>query len=250
MGLGATVLIVALIAGVWYFVVRTPSTQVDLRQALRLYQLGQKRGKSGSPLLPPSGVYRYETFGGEQLSFAGIRRSFPAASNMIVTDARCATMKWEPLEQHMEGLVVCPLKDQALGITSSLSYEDIAGIQTSSVIKCPVGTYFVPPDPRPREVWHTTCHSAGQTMRAVGMVVGVSSVNVNGRKVPALHTRLDLIFSGSESGSNPNGYWVSPNGVILRQIETVDVAQKAGPLGSVRYKEQMGIKLKSLTPSR
>jgi hypothetical protein len=40
------------------------------------------------------------------------------------------------------------------------------------------------------------------------------------------------------------------NGLILRQRETVDVEQKAGPLGSVRYTEEMAIALSSLTPIR
>ena len=56
----------------------------------------------------PAGVYRYRTSGGEQLSLADISRSFPATSEMIVTQDGCATMKWEPLVQHMEGLVECP----------------------------------------------------------------------------------------------------------------------------------------------
>jgi hypothetical protein len=69
--------------------------------------------------------------------------------------------------------------------------------------------------------------------------------------VPALHTRLTLSFSGSASGTNPNDYWVSlSDGLILRQRETVDVRQSAGPLGSVRYTEQMAITLASTAPVR
>jgi hypothetical protein len=84
-----------------------------------------------------------------------------------------------------------------------------------------------------------------------GEVVGPTSVTVDGQKVPALHTRLTLNFSGSQSGTNPNDYWISlQDGLILRQRETVDVSQKAGPLGSVRYTEQMAITLASTAPIR
>ena len=153
-------------------------------------------------------MYPYRTSGGEQLSVAGISRSFPSDSEMIVTDAGCATMKWEPLEQHTEGMVVCPAADGALTIASALSYEEIAGTQTTSDIRCPADTYLVPPDPTAGARWRTTCHSPGQNVVFSGCVVGSSSVDVGGHEIPALHTRLTLTFSGAESGTNPNDYWI------------------------------------------
>jgi hypothetical protein len=120
LGMGVTILVAAIAAGVWFFVLRSPATQVDLSQALRLYRQGQHPGVAGSDSqLPPPGVYQHRTSGGEQLSFGDINRTFPAATDMIVTDTGCSTMKWEPFEQHVEGLVECPLRDGALSITSA-----------------------------------------------------------------------------------------------------------------------------------
>ena len=252
LGMGVTVLIAAVAAGIWFFVLRSPATQVDLSQALRLYRQGQHPGVGGSDSqLPPAGVYRYRTSGGEQLSVGSISRTFPVATDMIVTDARCTTMKWEPLEQHVEGLVECPLHDGSFSITSAPSYEEIAGTRTTSVMHCPPGTYLVPPDPAAGERWETTCHMTGQRVVVSGQIIGSSSVAVGRRTVPALHTRLTLTFSGSQSGTNPNDYWISMHdGLILRQRETVDLEQRDGPFGSVRYTEQMTIALDSLTPVR
>jgi hypothetical protein len=196
-------------------------------------------------------VYRYRTSGGEQLSLADISRSFPASSEMIVTQDGCATMKWEPLVQHMEGLVECPQRNGGLVVNSALSYEEIAGTKTTSVINCSTATYFLPPHWFAGERWHSRCHTNGETVEVSGEVVGASSVNVGREREPAVHTRLVLTFSGAESGTNPNDYWVSlRGGLILRQRETVDVTQKAGPLGSVRYTEQMAITLASMVPVR
>lgn len=252
LGMGIAVLVVAVAAGVWFFLLRSPGTQLDLRQALRLYKQDQRSGTGGSDSkLPPPGVYRYRTSGGEQLSVAGISRSFPSATDMIVTDSRCATLKWEPLEQHVEGMVECPNINGALAIVATPSYEEIAGTKTWTDLRCPEGTYFVPPDPRTGERWRTTCRSPGQNVIFAGAVVGFTSVNVGGHDVPAIHTRETLTFSGSQTGTNPNDYWVSlENGVILRQRETVDVSESTGPLGSVHYGEQMAIELTSLTPVR
>ena len=251
LGLGVMLLILAIVGGVWFFLLRTPATRVDLRQALRLYRKAEHAKIVGKNVhVPQPGVYRYRTTGREELSLGGIGRAFPPSSNMIVTDAKCATVEWEPLEQHTEGLVVCPQNDGALSITSALSFEEIAGTQTTSVIHCPADTYFVPPRPAAGERWSRSCHSKGGTTVFSGKVIGPSSIAVGGQKVPALHTRLTLSFSGSQSGTNPNDYWIAQNGLILRQRETVDVAEKAGPLGSVRYTESMAITLLSLAPIR
>lgn len=252
LGLGIIALILIILAGLWFFLLRSPATRVDLRQALRIYRKAQNSKDLGqSTHLPPPGVYSYQTSGGEQLSIGGISRVFPARTDMIVTDARCADFDWEPLEQHTEGLVACPQKSGALTIVSASSYEQIAGTQTTSVIRCPADTYFLPAHPTVGQRWHKTCRSKGDTVVFSGQIVGVSSIMVSDQKVPVLHTRLTLSFSGSESGTNPNNYWISlQNGLILRQQETVAVSEKAGPLGSVRYTEKMAIRLRTMAPVR
>jgi hypothetical protein len=252
LSIGFGLLVVSLVAAVWFIAFRSPGSQIDLRQALRIYREDQRSAHSGGEAgLPPSGVYRYRTTGYEKLSFAGINRSFPTMSDMIVTNSGCSTMMWEPLQQHTEGVKVCPLEGGAFAVRSSSSYEQIAGIRNVSVVACPATTYFVPPDPRPGMRWHATCHATGQTLHLSGRIIGPSSVKVGATEVAALHTRLTFTISGAESGTNPSDYWISmSNGLILREEETVDVSQRTGPLGSIRYLEQMAISVASQAPAR
>ncbi len=252
LGIGVAVVIAAVAAGAWFFMLRSPTTQIDLRQALRLYRQDQDSAAAGSSdKLPASGVYRYQTSGVERLSVGDITRNFPAFTNLIVTDARCSTMRWEPFEEHVEGLVTCPSPNGSMSITSVPSYEQIAGTQTTTVLQCPPGTYLLPPEPVAGEQWQTTCHAAGQTVVVTGQVVGTAMVDVGRIQMPAVHTRLSMALSGSESGTNPNDYWLSAStGLILRQSETVEVSQQAGPLGSVHYEEHMSIELASIHPMR
>lgn len=250
---GLVVALVGAAAGVWYFVIRTPTTKINLAAALQIFK-GDRAGGAGGGL-PPPGVYRYSTSGDEHLSLAGISRVFPSSSDMVVTDSgRCATMKWWPLVQHMEGIVLCRRANGSRTISSTPSYEDIAGISSTSVIRCPPATYLVPPDPKIGEVWRDTCHSSASPPQPVvftGRVLGIAGVAVGGHEVPALHVGLTLSFSGSETGKNPNSYWISlDDGLILRQREMVAVSQSAGPLGSVLYSEKMRITLRSLVPTR
>jgi len=44
--IGLVALLAAVAAGLWYFVLRTPSTRVDLSQALRQYQLAKRESKA------------------------------------------------------------------------------------------------------------------------------------------------------------------------------------------------------------
>lgn len=251
LGMGIAVVLVAVAAGVWVFFLRSPGTQLDLRQALRLYRQSERTANGGNPELPPPGVYRYRTTGNEKLSIAGIARNFPNSTNAIVTDARCATVRWEPLVEHVEGQVECPVAPGGLTLVSLPSSEQIAGITTNVDIDCPAGTYLVPPNAAVGKHWKATCHAPGQVVRLSGRVVGFSSVKVGGTTVQSVHTHLSMSFSGAESGTSPSDYWVSlDNGMILRESETVDVLQSAGPLGSVHYTEEMAISLQSLTPVR
>jgi hypothetical protein len=251
LGIGVGVLIVAVAAGLWFFALRSPGTQIDLRQALRLYRQGQHARSNGSPRLPPPGVYRYWTSGGEHLSLGGINRSFPGLTEMIVNDSNCATVKWAPFVEHIEGLVECPSVGGGIAMASAMSDEQIAGIRTVETVQCPTNAYLVPPEVSPGERWEATCHVPSGSVAFAGEVVGSAAVTVGRHKIPALHTRVTLFYSGDESGANPTDYWISmQNGVILRQRETVDVAQESGPLGSVRYTEEMALAIASTKPIR
>jgi hypothetical protein len=253
LGLGVTTLLVAVAAGVWFFLLRSPGTQVDLRQALRLYRQDQHQHAkaAGNALLPPPGVYRYRTSGSEQLSIGGINRSYPATTEMVVTDTGCATIMWDPLEQHTEGVVVCSTNQGALTMTTALSNEEIAGTHVVETYHCPTGAYFVPPHSSPGERWKATCHGMGQRVDFSGQVIGMSEVKAGGLEVPAIHTRLTLSFAGAEAGTDPTDYWVSTqDALILAERESVHVKEGSSPLGSVFYSEHLELAIDSTAPIR
>lgn len=256
-GMGVVTALVLAAAGVWLFVVRSPSTPLGLRQALRLYRnaqhghqpAGAESAKAGA--MPPLGVYRYRTSGSERLSFGNITRAFPSLTDMIVTGSVCESIAWEPLRQHVEQTVVCPARDGGLSMVSTSGEEEIAGITTHDSLACDRSSYLVPPDPRAGDRWSGTCHGGGEQVAVTGRLLGTVPVSVGGRTVRALHTRVTLDYHGAQVGTSPTDYWVSSTDrVILRQTETVAVSQKAGPLGAVDYDEAMRVSLLSLTPLR
>jgi hypothetical protein len=195
-------------------------------------------------------VYSYLTSGAERLSIGGISRAFPATSVVVVTGGRCASVAWEPFEEHQEQMVLCPSPGRALAMTSALTHEALAGLQTTSRIRCGPGAFVVPP-PSTGSSWASTCRGPDQRIAFHGQRLGAGSLVIDGRTDQVIHTRVTLSFSGAQVGTNPTDYWVSASdGLILREQETVDVTQPVGPLGSVHFVEHMGIRLESGVPSR
>jgi hypothetical protein len=234
----------------WALVFRTTATPVSLRDALRIY----RRENSGRVIsairsrLPVPGVYTYRTTGGESLSLLGQRRSFPARTTMIVDDGTCATVTWDPIAQHTELTSVCPSEPGALSVTRLVTHETIGGATTTATIDCPSTIYLVPPSGRPGQRWHGSCTqiSPAQRIRAQGVDLGLTTIDVDGTRQAVEHTRLTLTFKGQEHGTNPTDYWVSPaTGLILREKETVTMTQSG-----VHYLETMDTTLTSLTPAR
>jgi hypothetical protein len=248
-GLVLTTTVAVVVAGWWFFVLRSPATPFGVRQAVALYRQRQ-HGTGGDPLLPAAGVYRYRTTGTEALSI-GVSRTFPSTTAMVVTVGVCADLVWEPFVQHVEGMTECPTADGGLRISGTSTVEAVAGVRTTSVVRCPGDAYLVPPDLGPGGRWSAACRSPGEEVALSGRYVGVTSVPVGGRPVPVVHVRVDVTYAGAVSGDSPTDYWVTwPGGVVVRQQETAELSQRSGPLGSVRYTERASLELDSLVPER
>jgi hypothetical protein len=248
----ALALIIVSCAGgtAWALVFRTVSSPVGLREALRIYRREQT-GKVLASLrnrLPVPGVYTYRTTGGESLNLVGVARTFPSSTSMIVSDGRCATVSWVPIEQHTESTTVCNAPNGALTIPKLVTDESIAGSTTTSTIDCPATTYLLPSTVRAGQRWQATCtlDSPAEKVGMAGRAIGSSTMVVGGHDVSVEHVRLNFTFTGSEQGTNPTDFWIVPStGLIVRELETVGMTQSG-----VRYTENMETTLTGLVPAR
>jgi hypothetical protein len=234
----------------WALVFRTVSSPVGLREALRVYRKEQTAKMLGSlrSHLPAPGVYTYRTSGGESLSLVGMSRGFPSRTSMVVADDRCATVSWLPLVEHTETTTICATTGSGLRLPKLVTYESIAGSQTTSVIECPTTAWLLPPSPSKHAHWSAACSLANPKERVslTGVSLGSSVMTVAGHSVDVDHVRVDLRFEGAQSGTNPTDYWVVPStGLIVRERELVSADQ-----GGVHYNESMDAVLTGLTPLR
>lgn len=250
LSMGLFLLLAAGAAVVYLVVLRTTSTPLNLRQAVRLYRTRQSPASASDPPgIPLSGVYQYQTSGEESLNILGMSRTYPRTTSMIVTTRSCASVRWEPVTQHVEEISECIEPRGGLALRSSVTKESIAGISTHTVITCPSDTYLRPPKATVGDRWSSTCHSAGAPVHASGVVLGRAHVSIGGRAVGAWHTELTFSFAGAYRGTSPTQYWLAiPTDLLLAEREAVHVSEHASPLGPVLYREQMSAKLRSLTP--
>jgi hypothetical protein len=235
----------------WALVFRTVSSPINLREALRLYrrsETGTAATTSARNRLPLSGVYSYASTGSEGLSMLGVQRDFPARTTMIVTGGRCASVTWDPIEQHTEATVVCPAAHGAYVIPDTVSHESIGGSTTTSTMDCKGTLYLVPPDVATGEHWssHCTMSDPHEPVAVSGVALGPATVRVGGHEVQTERVTLTVALKGTATGTNPTEYWVVPSdGLIVRERERVDVVQDG-----VRYSQTSDSVLISLNPAR
>jgi hypothetical protein len=234
----------------WALVFRTVSSPVGLREALRIYRREQTEKVLQTLLnhVPSPGVYSYLTTGGESLDLPGMARSFPPTTSMIVTGRNCATISWVPLTQHSETTTECADPDGGLTVPRLVTQESIAGSDTTSTVTCPATAYLVPPNATPGQRWAATCalQSPAEKVGFVGEALGQSTMSIAGHSVSVEHTRVTLTFDGSQAGTNPTDFWISPStGLIVQEKEAVAVNS-----GGVHYSENMLSTLTGLSPLR
>jgi hypothetical protein len=230
----------------WAVFFRTVASPVSLKDALKMYRHESTASDSPASVLAP-GVYAYTTTGGEQLSLPGADRSFPSATDMVVSGSgSCSTVEWVPLVQHTESTTVCSAANHALDVTRFVTYEQISGTTATTVVTCPAGTYFIPPNATTGTRWTTTCHqvSPSEPVEVQGQVVGTPTLVIGGQSVSTVHVVLNLIYRGTDSGPAPSQFWVdTARREVVREEERATISQ-----GGINYAEEMTTLLDSLVP--
>jgi hypothetical protein len=255
--LGVIIFLAVGVGLLWVLVFRNRAIPVTVADALRNYR--QQRADpppAAASELPRVGVYAYDTTGFEQLNIAGTRRSWPSVTAITVTDQGCGVnLQWDALAEHQEDNGLCassgsgPGSDQALLWESSSSTVGFFGLVTHQELSCDPGSVLRPATNTSGQHWSFECRSVGDIWRVSADTVGVENVTVGRAKVPALHVRLAIAISGSETGTSPTDYWFALDGSEIVKAESVtDVSQGSSPFGAVRYHDEYRLELTSVTP--
>lgn len=205
-------------------------------------------GTAGREVAP--GVYRYATAGHEEVdALGGARHDYPAETAVSYRRGGCGSEdRWQPLKERYSLNTLCR-GPQGLEARGSVQRREFFGQSEEQVLACAPGLVLVPDEPLAGRSSAGTCRSDDTTVALTARVVDVSPMTVGGRRVEAIHLRVDGTLSGSTRGSTHREEWFTREGLLLRGTATTDTDRDTSA-GVVHYSETFDIRLESLEPRR
>ncbi len=199
----------------------------------------------------PTGVYRYATTGGEQVdALGGARHDYPASTTVTYSRAGCGTEeRWQPLEGRVGVTRQCAGRD-GTELRATYQEREFFGQSQSKAYACDPGLLLRPRDPQPGATWTGRCTTEDSTIDLTARLVGRERLDVEGSAVDVLHVRIAGVLSGSTRGRSDREVWLrASDGLLVQATGDTDTdADTSG--GTVRYQEEYGLRLQSLTPRR
>ncbi len=199
----------------------------------------------------PSGVYRYDTSGSEQVDvLGGARHDYPATTSITYSRAGCGSEeRWQPLEGRVGVTRQC---DGAEGSEVRETYQEreFFGQSQSKTFRCDPGVLVRPRKPRPGATWTGRCRSEDSTVDLTTRLVGTERLDVGGTSVEVLHLQITGVLTGATRGRSDREVWLrKTDGLLVQATGDTDTdADTSG--GTVRYQEEYRLRLQSLTPRR
>ncbi|HVF13881.1 MAG TPA: hypothetical protein VM942_04735 [Acidimicrobiales bacterium] len=196
--------------------------------------------------LPVPGVYRYRTTGGENVSFLEYRREYTPVTHRIVTRYGCGIREEQHfLVQHLEYYDRCGERLVAYG--TDIAFWWTHGTQDFA---CTGGSFDGSGmEPGDRVEWE--CGDEDTVGRQTTEYVADEEVEVDGRSLPARHTRWTTVFSGATKGTAVVDDWFDVRtGLVLRETRAIGLRVGSPFVGDLSYIDVSEYLVLSTTPDR
>lgn len=196
--------------------------------------------------LPVPGVYRYRTTGGERVSFLDYQRDYSPVTMRIVTRRGCGVRETQLfLVQHVEYYDRCDGRLVTYG--TDIAYWWTHGTQD---FRCDGGS-FDGSAMRPGDRVEWTCADEDTRAAQVTEYVGDEEVEIDGRRVPARHTRWTTVFSDATEGTAVVDDWFDPRtGLVLVERRNIGLRVGSPFVGDLAYIDVSEYVLLSTEPER
>ncbi len=198
------------------------------------------------PGLPATGVYRYRTTGGEEVSLFDTRRDYSDETMRIVTRQGCGVREEQFfVVQHIEYYDRCG--DKLVTYGTDIAYWWTHGTQD---FDCRGGTFDMSGrSPGAREEWD--CGDEDTGAHQITEYVGDESLEVGGLARPARHVRWTTLFSGATLGAASVDDWFDPTtGLVLKERRNIGLQVGSQFVGRLNYTDISEYTLLSMTPDR
>jgi hypothetical protein len=104
--------------------------------------------------------------------------------------------------------------------------------------------------PKPGTSTTGRCTSGSSFFDVTYTVVRTASIRIGGTKVGAVHLHIASTQGGQRSGGGTKDQWVQAGTNLVLRLRVHDNVRSPSPVGSVTYKQDYEITMKSLTPKR
>ena len=206
----------------------------------------QQSGPSG---IPEEGVYRYATKGYESIDRPSSRHDYPSETAMSIRHSDCGfSGRWQPLENRWDEMDVCRRGDTSF-LPRLATHREFYGQANDSDYECSADNYAYRPEPG--ATWTGFCSDGPAKMQIRGRALGIEPVRVGARTVDTVRYALQARISGGDAeGTWTAERWVDPDTGLLVRVEAQTNATSDSSVGEVHYREEVSLRLLSMTPQR
>lgn len=248
-------LAVAAAAVVWTFWPRDSVSKAAVSDAVVDFRQEMKRNRRFARRqtgpIPPFGVYRYRTRGRESIDTTalGTGHDYNGVSTVTLTPSRCGLIeRWQVLVERWTEAELC-LEPETSRVAEVTDFHEFFGQSRSTPFSCRGGVSPYTPDLRAGMSWRTACGSKDGSVTNEVEVVGMETVRVAGRKIPAVHVRSDSILEGDPDGAAKRESWLRrSDGLLLRRTASSDA--HVDTAGGGQFRERYELELISTRPQR
>ena len=222
-------------------------TGVDGHAAVARFRAAGPHAVADSPPgLPAPGVYRYQTTGGEKVSFLNYTRAYTAVTHRVVTRHGCGIREEQVfLVQHVEYYDRCG--GQLVGYGTDIAFWWTHGTQDFAC----TGGSFDGAQVKAGEPVKWECHDDDTRAAQTTENLGDEDVSVDGKSMPARHTRWTTVFDGATKGAAVVDDWFDvESGLVLRETRNIGLRVGSPFIGSIAYLDVSEYTLLSTTPDR
>jgi hypothetical protein len=199
-------------------------------------------------VLPASGVYVYDTQGGDRIdALAGDHHDYPATTTITVTASGCGVLeRWDVVEERWESWQRCLTADGAsIAEPARTNYDEFFSNGQTDARTCTGDAR--PLAAVPGTTWTTTCTEGDASETHAATVVGVEQRNVGSQQVITLHVTVSVTDADAEDLQTIDTWYLAGTDLVIAQTST-DHSVNASPVGDVHYDEQYSITLRALQP--
>jgi hypothetical protein len=208
---------------------------------------------------PAAGLYRYQGTGREQTSFPPLtEEQGPAMPGTVVPDADgCWRLQIDYNTHHWQSWTYCTANGELREVKStSFSRRNLGGadIDNSSEFTCAPANVILTTGDQPGATRPQSCTGKGTfvpgetTSAGTTTVVGPEQVDVGDQRIPTMHVRYDLTYTGGQAGTETTDAWfATATGLLVRNERHIDVATDT-PFGRITYVEDAALTLQTPAP--